>query len=182
MYSRSDSISSVQQYTYTNTITVLGSPRARSDTVCKIFYDQQRVRLSEPLVSSRQVHTVKNEVPQGRSTSASSHLRAAVSLWPYTNPLVFTEAGVPKALCGTSRWFDHKRRGPAPPSSPRLPGPRMHTPPVDRCWTDESLQCSLRRPVTASTGCPAPRAPHGTRGVLPEGLWTRCAQTCVGDR
>ena len=63
VYSRSDSTSSGQQYTYTSAITVLGSPRARSDTVCKIFYDQQRVRLSGPLVSSRQVHTVKNEGP-----------------------------------------------------------------------------------------------------------------------
>ena len=116
MYSRSDSTSSGQQYTYTNAITVLGSPRARSDTVCKIFYDQQRVRLSEPLVSSRQVHTVKNEGPQGRSTSASSHLRAAVSLWwPYTNPLVFTEAGAPKALCGHLALVRPQAQGPRAP-------------------------------------------------------------------
>ena len=61
MYSRSDPTSSVQQYTDINAITVQGSLRARSDTACKIFYDRQRVRLSGLLVSSRQVHTVKNE-------------------------------------------------------------------------------------------------------------------------
>lgn len=119
--------------------------------------------------------------PVGRSTSASSHTRAAVSLWPYTRTPSRLHGGwCTTALCGPSRSFDHQRRAPRP-SSPRLPGSRMHTPPVDR-WTDESLQCSLRRLVTASTGRPAPRVPHGTQGVPPEGLWTRCAQTCVGDR
>jgi hypothetical protein len=56
--------------------------------------------------------------PAGRSTSASSHTRAAVSLWWALHqappPLVFTEAGAATALCGPSRSFDHKRRGPAP--------------------------------------------------------------------
>lgn len=120
--------------------------------------------------------------PVVRSTSASSHLRAAVSLWPYTNPSRLHGGWCTQGVVRHLALVRPQAQGPAPPSSPRLPGPRMHTPPVDRCWTDESLQCSLRRPVTASTGCPAPRAPHGTRGVPPEGLWTRCAQTCVGDR
>jgi hypothetical protein len=117
VYSRSDSISSVQQYIYTNAITGLGSPRARSDTVCKIFYDRQRVRLSGLLVSSRQVHTVKNEGPQG-AQRAPAATRGQQSLCGglYTRhpPLVFTEAGAATALCGPSRSFDHKRRGPAP--------------------------------------------------------------------
>ncbi len=131
MYSRSDATSSVQQYTYTNAITVPGSLRARSDTVCKIFYDRQRVRLSGLLVCSRQVHTVKDEARRALNERQQPHEGSSLSVALHQAPSRLHGGWCTTALCGPSRSFDHKRRAPRP-SSPRLPGPRMHTPPVDR--------------------------------------------------
>ena len=72
--------------------------------------------------------------PAERSTSASSHTRAAVSLWwaLHQAPLSSSRRLVQPRRCAAPRARSTTSAGAPRPSSPRLPGPRMHTPPVDR--------------------------------------------------